>query len=157
MTASTQGDSETDLMAASHSRTPSEELGKYDARGKRGPNWTKDETMVLVYFRSRGVCWEACSDLISLKCGKIRTPSSVEDRMRYIARRKPRPRLRPFRNLPGDWDRERVNQWVTENIRSLPHGANLVDLGAMESEIISRVSVLKSCVHVAKSKTSTKI
>lgn len=115
---------------------PKEKTGSCES-GKRAPNWTIDETIVLVYFRRRGVCWKGCCDLILLKCGRYRTPRSADHRLRYLMRSQPLDQR--FRNEARQWDIERVNRWVAENLRNLGQGTELVDLGWEERDIVRKV------------------
>ena len=104
-----------------------------------GELWTKKESLVLIYFASRGVRAEALPKIIKTKCNTTRSLASVQHRIRYVRSRE-RAKGRPdIWHATTGWLPERVDRWVADVGQFMPEAGRLITVGIEEIAIIADV------------------
>lgn len=90
--------------------------------------WTNQEIAVVIFYASRRVSHQACSDLVSLKCGTTRTVTSVRSKVLSLRSEHPQ--------LEKPWRLEQVNVWL-QGLQGVD--LNLLTFNDETIEIISQV------------------
>lgn len=99
-----------------------------------GALWGTDETVVLLYFRSRKVSHEACRKLIETKCGTQRDLAGVRGKLASV--RKASPEL--WDANTQQWNMGLVDQWLLE--QDAARIDYLISFGRDDQQLVSDVS-----------------
>ena len=98
-----------------------------------GLRWTTIEKAVILFYASRGVEHQACSEILDWKCGTDRGLSSVRTQLAKL--RTENPRL--YNDNERTWNVNEVDIWIRE--QELPDMTSFLSFGADENRIMAKV------------------
>ncbi|KAK3172380.1 hypothetical protein OEA41_005701 [Lepraria neglecta] len=83
----------------------------------RGPAYTPEESVVLIYSVSRGLTYTTISDIIKFKCGTDRNARSAQSRVAKVREDATGYGWRDFYTLaPNKYDFDLVDQWLRGHV-----------------------------------------
>ena len=103
-----------------------------------GTSWMNEEIVIIVFYASRNVYHQACSEVLSLKTNIKREVTAIRDKLKQI--RKQNPHL--YDSTTNKWNISAVDEWLwKQEVQNLE---SLVTLWTEEAQIVQKVKSLQS-------------